>query len=187
MVRISLTVVVLADCLRHASNLWQYRQEYRAARLSADMLPTAQGFTPICSWCSFAADCPKFDGEEQPAWADTMKELAELKEEKDYLQARISAVEDTIKYNCGNSASLGKWFTAGAYRFRVAVQKGRRTLNKDRLLEELTPFMGHDEAVQLLASCEAEGEPFMRLYTQGLERNIPLDNLSQSNNNVRNP
>ena len=159
---------IVADCLRHAANLWQYMQDINEGTLTDAMLPTVHGFSPRCSWCEQAAGCPKFAGENQPEWADTLQELAELKAKKDSLQGQISAVEESVKYACVNGDALGKWFTAGDYRFRVAQQKGRKTLNKDKLLEELIPFMGQEDAAQLLANCETEGEAFLRLYTQSL-------------------
>ena len=72
------------------------------------MLPTVQGFSPRCSWCEQAAGCPKFAGENQPEWADTLQELAELKTKKDSLQGQISAVEESVKYACVNGDALGK-------------------------------------------------------------------------------
>ena len=100
----------------------------------------------------------------QADMADCIKELAALKVQRDAVSSQIAALEDSLKTACSNAQALGRWFTTGKERYRVVEQKGRRTLSRERLLEELATLMGEDGAAQCLALCETEGDPSLRLY-----------------------
>ena len=58
---------------------------------------------------------------------------------------------------------VGAWINAGNHRFRVSVQNGRRTLNKEQLRLELLAVLGEEKADAIIARCESEGKPFDRL------------------------
>jgi hypothetical protein len=151
-------------CFADAQYLWQSLQDYKQGRIGLNEILVARGTPAACAYCEYNADCPKFEGEVHDEWTDKLEELAELKEEKKYLENRIDSIEQNIKANYSVPERLGKWIQAGIYRFRVAQQKGRITFDKVKLIEELSPMMGKEEAENLIKQCEVQGEPFTRFY-----------------------
>ncbi len=150
-------------CLKTAEDLWRNFDELKKNDAGLDHLPTAQGFHPLCSWCEFNADCPKFDGLDQPQWGNALDQLKDLKARQDQLDAEISEVEEGLKTAYALSDAYGSWISAGSQRFRVSAQAGRRTLNKDQLRLELSAILGEDDADALITRCESEGKSFDRL------------------------
>jgi hypothetical protein len=154
---------MLALCRKTAEDLWNNVEASREKGADLDDLPTAQGFHPLCSWCEFNADCPKFDGFDQPQWRDTLDWLKVLKARQGELEVEISEIEEGLKTAYALSDVGGAWINAGRHRFRVSAQNGRRTLNKEQLRLELSLVLGEDDADGLIARCESEGKPFDRL------------------------
>ena len=154
---------MLGLCLQTAEDLWTLTMGVRSNGGDIFDLPTAKGFHALCPWCEFNADCPKFEGVDQPQWGDALDQLKELKARQDQLNAEISVVEDGLKAAYTLSDACGSWINAGSQRFRVSAQSGRRTLNKDQLRMELSAVLGEDDADALITKCESEGKPFDRL------------------------
>lgn len=154
---------MLSLCLKTAEDLWHNVDELKKNDAGLDHLLTAQGFHPLCSWCEFNADCPKFDGLDQPQWGNALDQLKDLKARQDQLDAEISEVEDGLKTAYALSDVHGAWISAGSQRFRVSTQAGRRTLNKDQLRLELSKIIGEDDADAVITRCETEGKSFDRL------------------------
>jgi hypothetical protein len=150
-------------CLKTAEDLWCNFDASKDNGEDFDNLPTAQGFHPLCSWCEFNADCPKFDGLDQPQWGNALDQLKNLKARQDQLDAEITEVEAGLKTAYALSDVHGAWISAGSQRFRVSTQAGRRTLNKDQLRLELSAVLGEDDADALITRCESEGKSFDRL------------------------
>ena len=150
-------------CLKTAKDLWHNFDASKDKDEDFDNLPTAQGFHPLCSWCEFNADCPKFDGLDQPQWGNALDQLKDLKARQGQLDAEISEVEEGLKTAYALSDAYGSWISAGSQRFRVSTQAGRRTLNKDQLRLELSAVLGEDDADALITRCESQGKPFDRL------------------------
>jgi len=161
---------MLALCFKKAEELWR---EFDASKVSGgglDGLATAQGFHPLCSWCEFNADCPKFDGIDQPQWSDTLDRLKDLKARQDELEVEISEIEEGLRTAYALSDIVGAWINAGNHRFRVSVQNGRRTLNKEQLRLELSAVLGEEKADAIIARCESEGKPFDRLTVSRINK-----------------
>lgn len=161
---------MLALCLKKAEELWR---EFDASKVSGgglDGLATAQGFHPLCSWCEFNADCPKFDGLDQPQWSDTLDLLKDLKARQGKLEVEISEIEEGLRTAYALSDVGGAWINAGSHRFRVSAQNGRRTLNKEKLRLELLAVIGEEKADAIIARCESEGKPFDRLNVSKINK-----------------
>lgn len=154
---------MLGLCLQTAVDLWTLTDDVRSNGGDIFDVPTAKGFHALCPWCEFNADCPKFEGVDQPQWRPDLEKLATLKGELDRLDVEISAIEDGLKTAYRLSDVSGNWINADNLRFRVSSQSGRRTLNREQLRWELAAIMGEDKAEALLARCESEGKPFERL------------------------
>jgi hypothetical protein len=161
---------MLSLCLNKAEELWRKFDASKVCEAGLDGLATAQGFHPLCSWCEFNADCPKFDGVDQPQWNDTLDRLKDLKARQDELEVEISEIEEGLRTAYALSDVDGAWINAGNHRFRVSAQNGRRTLNKEQLRLELTTVLGVEEADALIARCESEGKPFDRLTVSRINK-----------------
>jgi hypothetical protein len=157
-------------CLKTAEELWNNVDASKESDADLDDLPTAQGFHPLCSWCEFNADCPKFDGLDQPQWSDTLDLLKDLKSRQGVLGEEIAEIEEGLRTAYALSDVDGSWINAGMHRFRVSAQNGRRTLNKEQLRLELSAVLGEEDADALITRCESEGKPFDRLLVNKINR-----------------
>jgi hypothetical protein len=163
---------MLSLCLKTAEGLWRNVDGLKKNDEDFDNLPTTQGFHPLCSWCEFNADCPKFDGLDQPQWGKALDQFKNLKARQDQLDAEITEVEEGLKTAYALSDAYGSWISAGSQRFRVSAQIGRRTLNKDQLRLELSAVLGEDDADALITRCESEGKPFERLNVSKINKRL---------------
>ena len=150
-------------CLHTAENLWQNKLAVESGHLDINAIAHATGFHALCASCDWNRDCPKFhDGEYQPEWRTELEHLESLKESRSILEAEIEELETGLKDAYALSGSTG-WINADSHRFRMHRQAGRRTLDKDRLRQELLALCAsEDEAERLLFRCEQEGRPFSR-------------------------
>lgn len=159
---------MLDTALDHAVQLWGDLTAHRAGNLSLSQVTCAQGFYPICSYCEYNGDCPKFpQGVQMPQWEPALEKLASLKEQRTALDDEIKEMETVLKL-VHRQAGTRDWVDTGKYRFRASTTSGRSTLNRDALHEELTDIfrfegVGGIDVDALLARCERTGAPFERL------------------------
>ena len=154
--------------LDHATQLWDELAAFRAGNITLAQVDCAQGFYPICSYCEYNGDCPKFpQGVQMPQWEPALEKLAALKEQRTALDNEIKEMETVLKLVHRQSGAQD-WVETGKYRFRMSVAAGRSTLNRDALHEELTDIfrfegLGDIDVDALLTHCERTGAPFERL------------------------
>ena len=159
---------MLDTALDHAVQLWGDLTAHRAGNLSLSQVTCAQGFYPICSYCEYNGDCPKFpQGVQMPQWEPALEKLAALKEQRTALDNEIKEMETVLKLVHRQSGTRD-WVDTGNYRFRMSVAAGRSTLNREALHEELTVIfrfegLGNIDVDALLARCERVGSPFEKL------------------------
>ena len=159
---------MLDTALDHAVQLWVDLTAHRAGNLSLSQVTCAQGFYPLCSYCEYNTDCPKFpQGVQMPQWEPALEKLASLKEQRTALDDEIKEMETVLKL-VHRQAGTRDWVDTGKYRFRASTTSGRSTLNRDALHEELTDIfrfegVGGIDVDALLARCERTGAPFERL------------------------
>ena len=159
---------MLDTALDHAVQLWGDLTAHRAGNLSLSQVTCAQGFYPICSYCEYNGDCPKFpQGVQMPQWEPALEKLAALKEQRTALDNEIKEMETVLKLVHRQSGTRD-WVDTGNYRFRMSVAAGRSTLNREALHEELTDIflfegLGDIDVDALLARCERVGSPFEKL------------------------
>ena len=159
---------MLDAALDHAVQLWGDLTAHRAGNLSLSQVTCAQGFYPICSYCEYNGDCPKFpQGVQMPQWEPALEKLAALKEQRTALDNEIKEMETVLKLVHRQSGTRD-WVDTGNYRFRMSVAAGRSTLNREALHEELTAIfrfegLGNIDVDALLARCERVGSPFEKL------------------------
>lgn len=159
---------MLDTALDHAVQLWGDLTAHRAGNLSLSQVTCAQGFYPICSYCEYNGDCPKFpQGVHMPQWEPALEKLAALKEQRTALDNEIKEMETVLKLVHRQSGTRD-WVDTGKHRFRMSVAAGRSTLNREALHEELTDIflfegLGDIDVDALLARCERVGSPFEKL------------------------
>ena len=159
---------MLDTALDHAVQLWGDLTAHRAGNLSLSQVTCAQGVYPICSYCEYNGDCPKFpQGVHMPQWEPALEKLAALKEQRTALDNEIKEMETVLKLVHRQSGTRD-WVDTGNYRFRMSVAAGRSTLNREALHEELTAIfrfegLGNIDVDALLARCERVGSPFEKL------------------------
>ncbi len=159
---------MLDTALDHAVQLWGDLTAHRAGNLSLSQVTCAQGFYPICSYCEYNDDCPKFpQGMQMPQWEPALEKLAALKEQRTALDNENKEMETVLKLVHRQSGTRD-WVDTGNYRFRMSVAAGRSTLNREALHEELTAIfrfegLGNIDVDALLARCERVGSPFEKL------------------------
>ena len=159
---------MLDTALDHATQLWDELAAFRAGNITLAQVDCAQGFYPICSYCEYNGDCPKFpQGVQMPQWEPALEKLAALKEQRTALDNEIKEMETVLKLVHRQSRAQD-WVETGKYRFRMSVAAGRSTLNRDALHEELTDIfrfegVGGIDVDALLARCERTGAPSERL------------------------
>ena len=159
---------MLDTALDHAAQLWVELTAFRAGHITLAHVDCAQGFYPLCSYCEYNGDCPKFpQGVQMPQWEPALEKLAAIKAQRTALDAEIKEMETVLKL-VHRQAGTRDWVDTGNYRFRMSVAAGRTTLDKDVLREALTEIfhaehLGDIDVDILLARCERVGSPFEKL------------------------
>lgn len=163
----------LHDTLEYAHHLWTDMQALQHGSLSLANIPYAQGYYPLCGYCDFNAECPKFtQGLEQPQWNDALVKLDTIKQKRSTLDNQIKEIETALKQAHQRSCTKD-WITTGDYRFRTTITAGRRTLDKTSLQEEMNEICASAniapiDVEALLRRHEYEGSPCCRLSITAL-------------------
>jgi hypothetical protein len=150
---------MLGICLSTAAALWGNIQQYRNNILDLGQVAYTHDLHPLCSFCDFTADCPKFAGEYHPEWEDVLEKLAQLKKRRSQVEQEITEIEDMLKTTC---SSVTGWINTDSYRFRT-TQQSKRILDKNLLRQHLVNSTDADPDT-VLSRCETRGASFSRLY-----------------------
>jgi hypothetical protein len=151
-------------CLNTAEKLWQNKLALDKGQNNINTVAHATGFHALCASCDWNIDCPKFhDGEFQPEWRTELERLESLKNARSSLESEIEELETGLKDAYALSGMAGNWINTGSHRFRVTSQNGRRSLNRERLHQELSTSLREEKADAILARCEQESRSFFRL------------------------
>lgn len=131
-------------------------------------LQPAKGFYPLCDFCPYDRDCPKFaKASYLPQFEDILNNLDKLKEHKKNAEKAIKQAETILKHAHAVSG-VEDWIETDFHRFRLINTNGRKTVSRDTLVLELEQlFYKHNiplsEIEGLLARSETAGEPSSRL------------------------
>jgi hypothetical protein len=156
----------LTTILDQGAELWRSWTEIQNGQGSLDQLPFREGFYPLCDYCRFNRDCPKFSGEADLNLESELTQLANLKSQKSRLESEIEDRENQLKAIAILSEKKGQWITANSYRFRVSDQKGRTSLDQELLKNNLMGTVGLDEnsSKSIIALSQKTGRSFERFY-----------------------
>ena len=156
--------------LKKAGEFWSTIQQIKDGTLDASTLKTTNGFNPLCEYCLWNADCPKFKGNVHPELVSDLEELETWKSERAILEEKIREKESAMKNWYANiSGTQDGWIQTGDYRFKASEIPGRRTLDKDSLAGELVELF-HDGGMDdvdvpaLIARHEKVSAPSTRLF-----------------------
>ena len=155
--------------LEAGAKLWQSTKLIQAGAVDMASIPISNGFNPMCNHCDWNSNCPKFGIQNFPELQPVLEELANQKNERDRLEDTIHQHEEYLKDWYANSDVQGGWIEAGSYRFKTSEITGRRRLDKDSLMAELseifaTEDMDDIDVPALIARHERVGEPSRRLF-----------------------
>lgn len=156
--------IMLDVCLNLAERIWESADQIRNGKLDMNQVSTAKGWHPLCDYCEWNADCPRFDGLTAPELEQEFLALQALKDEKDAAVARVQNAEEKMKQVFQGVSPEGDWINAVTHRFRVGSCDGRRTLDKGKLLAALSARLPADEAEALIQAGYKTGEQYERLY-----------------------
>jgi hypothetical protein len=157
--------MMLDMLLARASSTWSLLQEIKAGRSSIEGIPYQKEFSPLCDYCGFNHDCPKFKGDSCDGLAPDLEELIDLKARLASLEDEIKDREDTLKSLASRFNCNGRWISADSYRFKVTEQKGRSSLDRHLLQENLSQKAHLEDGLisEVVSSSFKQGKPFQRL------------------------
>jgi hypothetical protein len=140
--------------------VWEKAQECRNGLIHANELDYKYGFHPLCDYCEYASDCPKFaggsiDGDHEAV--TTLLQLEEVKKEKAELEKRMKALKKALVQTYETRGLSGKeWISSDYGRFRNA-ERSRKSLNQAALAEKLQEWgFSEDEVNDLISECTNE-------------------------------
>jgi hypothetical protein len=156
----------LKDLLENGSMLWNMISDVRKGSIAITDIPVRTSFSPLCDYCVFNKDCPKFKGIEDLGLEGDLSALIALKAGKNALEDEIHDRESQLKAKASLSGRMSTWIDLGGYRFKVSLQKGRLTVDQALLKHNLTELCHLDEAAlkNIFTASMKEGTPFERLY-----------------------
>jgi hypothetical protein len=151
-------------CLNLAQDIWRGMERIRAGKAALNDVGTAAGWHPLCEYCEWNADCPRFTGVCAPDMEEELLDLQDLKVEKEILCRRIRDMEKKLKKTFQGVSADADWVTAVTQRFRVGSCEGRKTLDKDRLLSALAVHLPAELAASVVSAGYKTGQPSERLF-----------------------
>ncbi|WP_394026443.1 hypothetical protein [Desulfovibrio falkowii] len=162
--------IMLDVCLGLAENIWNNAEQVRSGKLDLNRIPTAKGWHPLCDYCEWNADCPRFDGLTAADLEQELLALQSLKDKKDVAAAHVQKAEKKMKRLFQGISPGQDWINTVTQRFRVGTCDGRRTLDKDLLLAALETRLPIDDAEAVIQKGYKTGEPFERLYVSPINQ-----------------
>jgi len=142
-------------------------QKVRNGMLQLNEIEYKKGFNPLCDYCDFNKDCPKFtDASANPEFGSILFQLDELKKRGKELKAQEDALKETLMAAYSGQGLDGKdWVDAGIARFRVENQS-RKSLDQDKLKAHLIDGEGYsEEEVEELFEMFTKHSSFSKLAT----------------------
>jgi len=123
--------MIYEGLIDRATVIWRDYQKYAAGELSALVMEAG----PLCGFCPFVADCPKFEAEEVQELTESVEILTEL-------QKQLKALDDDITTRKNNLLAIvsarGPLKAHG--RFLQKAVRSRKVLDVDRLNDFLKGY-----------------------------------------------
>lgn len=158
----------IENALELAEKAWAQYGILRHNTLTLNDLPHASGYQPLCAYCQFASDCPRFKVDSiKPEWEGAMDRLDCLKAQREALDSEIRSIEGSLRQTY-ELAGVKGWIETGSHKFRVSEAAGRKMLDRQTLALELTEIfeeaeMGYMDVAELFSRHEKTGASSSRL------------------------
>ena len=155
-------------CIDTAESIWNNAQAVKSDSLNINQLETCSGFNPLCDFCDFMRDCPKFRKlkfDDENCY-ETLKLLNEFKVQKKELCADIDQIEQQLKDFYSSCKLQHKWIEVNDFMFSCSESSPRKSFDKDTLKSELIELIGEDETNQLFEKHTKTGAATKRLYVK---------------------
>lgn len=162
--------IMLDVCLGLAESVWKSVELVRGGKLDLNQVGTAKGWHPLCDYCEWNADCPRFTGLTAPELEQELLALQTLKNEKDAAIALVQQAEEKMKQLFQGLSPGMDWVNAVTRRFRVGTCDGRKTLDKNRLLAAIATRLPIAEAEAVIQAGYKIGEPYERLHVSPINQ-----------------
>ena len=171
---------ILEMCLNKGAELWSKTMQILEGTFDTEALPTAIGFNPLCEHCDWNSDCSKFRIQNSPELQPILEDLDRWKSQKAELEDSIRQHEQYLKTWCKISGSQGNWIQTGNHRVRVSEIAGRKKLDKDSLVSELTEIFATEDmddidVPALIQRHERIGEPSTRIFISRTNKERSID------------
>lgn len=156
---------LMQEVYAFAQDFWNDMQNFAHGN---HVLQPARGFYPLCDFCVYDKDCPKFSKSiYQPEFEEVLQDLTLLKTQKKDAEEKIKQIEESIKH-AYTLSGIEDWIETDVHRFRLTTTNGRKTLNREILKLELEKVfcankIPYSEIEGLLARAETVSEPSSRL------------------------
>jgi len=124
---------ILDLLLSTGSEVWQQYENIQQGSTCLDDVKHQNGFSPLCDWCLFNRDCPKFNGASISGLDDELSRLMALKQQRSLIDDEIKEREYQLKAISALRGKSGQWINGGKHRFKVTSQAGREILDSNSL------------------------------------------------------
>jgi len=151
-----------------AERIWLNTKLIKPEQIDFNSLPFAEGFNPLCDFCDYMVDCPKFSKLkfDDENCHETLKLLSELKEQKKEICSEIEHIESQLKEFYSNCNLKHEWIEVNDFMFRCCENSPRKIFDKDSLKVELIELIGENETNQLFEKYTKTGAGSKRLYVK---------------------
>jgi hypothetical protein len=156
--------IMLNVCFDLAGQIWENTQRIKSGAGSLNDLPVVRGWHPLCDYCDWNADCPRFSGVSAPDLEADLAVLQDLKEKRETIIRDIKEREENLKKTFHSISPGGDWINALTMRFRVGFHEGRKSLDREQLLSALSSRLPGETADKLIAAGMKSGSGYERLY-----------------------
>lgn len=150
---------VMTDIVtRKGVAIWEAAEKVKDDALCINELEYANGFNPLCDFCAYNEDCPKFtDSEVSTEFASALYQYAELKALMSAHETNLEQVKGQLSAAYSGRGLNGQdWINAGIGRFRLA-ENTRKSFDQDTLRQKLTEMgFSEDEVNELIEDCTKE-------------------------------
>lgn len=126
-----------------ATTIWNDYQSFAAGELTTPVMEAG----PLCGYCPFVADCPKFDAEEVQELTESVEILTELQKQQKALETEINIRKNNL---LAIVAQRGPLKAHG--KFLQKACRSRKVLDTDRLAEFLKGYGQSLSAFQTTSS-----------------------------------
>ena len=128
--------MIFEGLIKRAKAIWTDYQRYAAGELTLPVMEAG----PLCGYCPFIADCPKFAAEEVRELSESVEILVELQRQQKNLEAEISVRKNNLL-----AIVSGRGPLKAHGRFLQKACRSKKVLNAVKLTEFLADY-GHSLA-----------------------------------------